>query len=545
MEIAGHRKPRILHLVPILKLATLLTMSIWGQVLAAVDHEQQHITIAITQEPPNLDSSRTTDLVSFRILGHVNEGLVRYDRRGAIVPGVAESWRVTDNGITFYLRANARWSDGRAVVADDFVYAWRLLVDPRRASPYAAIAIPFANAAAISAGEVPVERLGIEAISERELRVRFETGCGYCVALMTHAAFFPIRRDFHQRQGDRYASEADALLYNGAFVLSEWTHGARLVLDRNPGYWNTDAITLNRIDIAYVTEDNRARLNLFRDQAIAYTALGSDTVADALDQGMRMRTFASGGLSYLWFNHREGRATAHPDLRHAIANAFSVDDYVNRVIGVPGYRPAFSFFPSWLTGTERKFSDEHPAPPRVRNLDVAKAHLRTFFDQYPEKDVSLVLLTVSSPTGVRVAEFFQGVISETLGIPVRIDQQTFKQYLVKSRNGEFDIALSSWYPDFDDIVTYADLLGSYNANNRGRWQHAEYDKHLSTLVRESDRETRMASAAVLQQLIIKHLPVLPLAETGSAWVQHPRLKGVARRVMGPDPDFTYASVSAP
>ena len=78
----------------------------WGQVLAAVDYDQQHITIAITQEPPNLDSSRTTDLVSFRILGHVNEGLVRYDRRGRIAPGVASSWQVTDDGITYKLRRN-------------------------------------------------------------------------------------------------------------------------------------------------------------------------------------------------------------------------------------------------------------------------------------------------------------------------------------------------------------------------------------------------------------------------------------------------------
>ncbi len=519
----------------------------WGQVLAAIDYEHQRITIAITQEPPNLDSSRTTDLVSFRILGHVNEGLVRYDRRGRIAPGVAESWQSTEDGIRFRLRTDAKWSDGTRIVADDFVYAWRLLVDPDRASPYAAIAIPFKNAAAISRGEATARDLGIEAISDRELEVRYETGCGYCVALMTHAAFFPIKRSFHRRQGDRYASEADTLLYNGAFVLSDWTHGARLVLDKNPAYWDAASITLNRIDIGYVTEDNRARLNLFRDQAIAYTALGIDTVTDALDQGLRMRTFASGGLSYLWFNHREGRATADRSLRSAIAYAFSVDDYVNRVIGIPGYKPAYSFFPSWLNGVEGKFADEFPVGERARNVELARQHLQAHLTQHSGRirETPLVLLTVSSPTGVRVAEFFQGIISETLGIPVTIDQQTFKQYLVKSRAGDFDIALSSWYPDFDDVLTYADLLGSYNANNRGRWRNDDYDEQLAILVRASDPSVRMASAGALQQLIFQHLPVLPLAETGSAWVQHPQLKGVARRVMGPDPDFTYARVSAP
>ena len=538
--------PRRGYRIALLFLAALIWAA-WGQVLAAIDYEHQRITIAITQEPPNLDSSRTTDLVSFRILGHVNEGLVRYDRRGRIAPGVAESWQATEDGIRFRLRTDAKWSDGTRIVADDFVYAWRLLVDPDRASPYAAIAIPFKNAAAISRGEVTARDLGIEAISDRELEVRYETGCGYCVALMTHAAFFPIQRSFHQRQGDRYASEADALLYNGAFVLSDWTHGSRLVLDKNPEYWDAASIALNRIDIGYVTEDNRSRLNLFRDQAIAYTALGIDTVTDALDQGLRMRTFASGGLSYLWFNHREGRATADRSLRLAIAYAFSVDDYVNRVIGIPGYKPAYSFFPSWLNGVEGKFADEFPVEERARDVELARQHLQAHLTQHSGRirETPLVLLTVSSPTGVRVAEFFQGIISETLGIPVTIDQQTFKQYLVKSRAGDFDIALSSWYPDFDDVVTYADLLGSYNANNRGRWRNDDYDEQLAILVRASDPSVRMASAGALQQLIFQNLPVLPLAEIGSAWVQHPQLKGVARRVMGPDPDFTYARVSAP
>ena len=118
----------------------------WGQVLAAIDYEHQRITIAITQEPPNLDSSRTTDLVSFRILGHVNEGLVRYDRRGRIAPGVAESWLATEDGIRFRLRTDAKWSDvlegeGVPVEAPQDIVAGTNGVERRRTGNVAPVAV--------------------------------------------------------------------------------------------------------------------------------------------------------------------------------------------------------------------------------------------------------------------------------------------------------------------------------------------------------------------------------------------------------------------
>ncbi len=157
----------------------------------------------------------------------------------------------------------------------------------------------------------------------------------------------------------------------------------------------------------------------------------------------------------------------------------------------------------------------------------------------------LTLLTVTSPTGAKISEYFQGLFSQILDLDIKVDQQIFKQYLAKSRNGEFDLALSSWYPDFDDIVTYADLQASWNPNNRGGYVNPEYDKWVRLLQRSTDQRARMDAAAELQRILIEDVPVLPMAETGSAYVQHERLKGVVRRVLGADPDYTFARVLAP
>ena len=526
--------------IPALLASLMLLMSPLFAKAAAVDFATQSITIALTQEPPTLDTVRATDIVSFFVIGHVQEGLVRFDQRGGIAPGVASSWVVSDTSIEFSLRPDARWSDGSQVTAADFVYAWQLLVTPATAAAYASIMFPVKNAEQIQRGELPVTELGVRAVSATVLRVELERPCGYCVSLMAHGAFFPIKQSFREAQGSLYGVEPANLLSNGPFKLTQWTHGASLLLVKNPDYWQRDQVHLNTINIGYITEDNRARLNLFRDGSIALARLGAETVADAASQGLRLRTFATGGMSYLRFNVEPQRLLAELKLRQAIQLIFDSDEFVNKVIGIPGYKPAYSFFPSWLPGAADTFANEYP----LAKIEPDVVRARQLADEVRALvgDRSLTLLTVASPTGAKIAEYLQGIIGRELGLVVKVDQQTFKQYLVKAEQGDFDMALSSWYPDFNDVVTYADLLASWNANNRGHYASAEYDSWLVELQRAVAPAERLAAAARLQVILQQDAPVLPMAETGSAYLQHSKLRGVVRQVLGADPDYSRARV---
>ncbi len=521
---------------------TLLLLS--SSLLAgAVNFERQSITIAFTQEPPNLNSIRMTDLLSYFVIGHVNEGLLRYDRKGRLAPGVAESWEVSEKKIRFMLRRNARWSDGSTVTANDFEFAWKLVNDPKVAAPFAAIMHPLKNAEKIQNGELPVSELGVSVIDDFTLEVDLERPCGYCISLMPHATFFPVKKAFYLPRKEQYGAEFNQLLYNGPFKMTGWVHGSSMVLVKNPHYWNTAKVHLNEINVGYITEDNRTRLNLFRDGSIALARLDAETVRDASSQGLRLKTFVTGGMAYVWFNHRPGSITGQRKIRRAIQLSFDTDLFVNKVIAVPGYKPAHSFFPSWLNGVDGKFSSEYPptivqpdSKQALKLIQEVKEEMR--LESIPE----MTLLTVASPTGVKIGEFFQGLLGQSLGIKVKIDQQTFKQYLEKARAGQFDLVLSSWFPDFNDIVTYADLMASWNPNNRGVYVNAEYDRYFRILQGSTDRRDRMDAAAELQKIITDDVPLLPTAETGSAYLQHPKLKGVVRRVLGQDPDYTYARV---
>jgi oligopeptide transport system substrate-binding protein len=509
----------------------------------AVDHQNQVITIALTQEPPQLNSMKATDQVSIFMLGHVMEGLVRYDRRGNIVPGVAERWELTDESATFWLRKDALWSDGAPVTAHDFIFAWQNALNPVTASEYAFILYPIKNGEAINKGELHPSQLRAIAVDDYTLKVELERPTGYFIKLTAFSTYYPVRQDFFESRGDGYAAEHSDLLYNGPFRMTEWTHSASLKMVKNERYWDKDSIHLNAINADYITADTRARLNLFIDGKIVYTALDGETYKDALRQRFRIRSFTTGSVFYISYNHRPGRTTSNKNLRKAIQHAFDPDEFVNKVLATPGNLPGESLFPVWLQGVEQKFRQEYPARRAELNIAKAKEYLAKARNELGvEKIPPLVLLVGDSPTAAKQAEYMQGLLKSKLGIDLKIDVQTFKQRLAKMTAGDFDMVGAGWGPDFDDVMTFGDLFSTWNLNNRGRYSNPEYDNWVRAAMNSSDPKIRMDAMGEIQKIIYEDAAILPQYEQGVIYLVQPKLRGMVRRVVGPDPDYTYARV---
>ncbi|XOV90379.1 MAG: peptide ABC transporter substrate-binding protein [Pseudomonadota bacterium] len=528
-------------LVPLLLLLAWLTPQ--QSIAAAADFENQTITLALAQEPPQLNSTKATDQVSIFVLGHVMEGLVRYDRRGNIVPGVAERWELTDTSAKFWLRKDALWSDGIPVKAQDFVFAWRKALEPANASEYAFILYPVKNAEAVNNGTLPPEALAVRAIDDYTLEVELERPTGYFIKLGAFSTYYPIREDFYLSRGDGYAAEWDDMLYNGPFKITKWVHSASMKFEKNETYWDAENIYLNAINADYITADTRAKLNLFVDDKIAFTALDGETYKDALRQRYRIRSFTTGSVYFIDYNHREGRPTANINLRKAIQYAFDPDEFVNKVLATPGNLPGLSTFPVWLQGVEGKFREEYPAPVAGVDLEKAREYLNRAKQELKVDTIPpLVLLVGDSPTAAKQAEYMQGLLKNRLGLDLKIDIQTFKQRLAKMTAGEFDMVGAGWGPDFDDVMTFGDLFASWNLNNRGRYNNPEYDETVRIAMNSSDPKVRMDAMGKLQQILFDDAAVLPQYEQGVIYLMHPKVRGVVRRVVGADPDFTHARV---
>ncbi|MEX2488027.1 MAG: peptide ABC transporter substrate-binding protein, partial [Pseudomonadales bacterium] len=455
----------------------------------------------------------------------------------------AESWEIDEQGATFKLREEARWSDGVPVTAHDFVFAWRNALRPTTASEYAFILYSVKNAEVINEGELPATELGVRAVDDHTLEVDFERPVPYFLKLTAFSTYFPVRQDFFESQGDRYAADAEDLLFNGPFKLTSWKHGASLKMKKNEQYWDKESIHLNGVHADYITSDTRSRLNLFIDGKIAYTGLDGETYQDAMSQRFRIKRFSTGSVFFIEFNHREGRPTANLNLRRAIQHVFDPYEMVNKVLATPGNLPGKSLFPVWLDGVDGKFRREYPAPEVEVDVDQAKEYLKKARQELGVDKISpLVLLTGDSPRAAKQAEYLQGLLKSRLDLEIKIDRQTFKQRLSKMTSGEFDMVAAGWGPDFDDVMTFGDLFASWNLNNRGRYSNPEYDKWVRVAMDSTDPGVRMDAMGKLQEILHEDAVIIPQYEQGVIYLMHPKLKGVVRRVVGADPDYRYGRV---
>ena len=506
---------------------------------AAVDPATKTVTLTLSQEPPNLDSSLTADQVSGMVLGQVMEGLLRFDAHNHLAPGVAEKWEITKDGATFWLRPDAKWSDGKPVTAHDFVFAWRRTVDPKSASEYANIMFGIRNAEAIIAGKLPPTALGVRAVNDRELQVEFEHPIPYFAQLMAFNVFYPIRQDFFESTHGRYASSADTLLYNGPYKMTLWVHGAHIRMEKNPYYWDRKRIQVNVLDFPYITTDSSAIMNLFRDGKIALAGLAEENLQEAQLLRWNIKSFNDGGLFYVEFNHRPGHITRNLYFRKAIQYTLSSTEEVNKVIKIPGYLPGKSLFPGYLNGVHGKFRQEFPVeqitpdPVKARHyLELAKKQLG--LKEFPP----IMLLCGDVDLANRIAEYYQSTLKRQLGLDIRIDKQTFKQRLAKTLAGDFDMVLGGWGPDYSDPLTFGDLFDSQNVNNRGRYNNPALDAQVEIARNSNDPATRMEAFAKIQKIIVDQAVILPEYERTRLYVVNPAITGVVRRAVGPDPDLT-------
>lgn len=444
-------------------------------------------------------------------------------------PAVAESWTIDDREVIFQLRSDAKWEDGQAVTAHDFVFSWRRLVDPiTGAGGSAFFAYVLRNGEAIQRGEKPKESLGVEAIDDRTLKVTLSRPVPYILNVMANTGFWPIRQDFFEAQEGRFGAEPEHMLSNGPFKMESWVHNSSIRLVRSPTYWNRADIRLNALKVGYITSDVRSMLNVYRSGELAALVLSEEILGDAMNAGLPIKKNPSGCLAWLFLNVQEGRVTSSKKVRQALRMAFDRDHYVNKIVGLPGTRKIESVFTRRIRGVSRDFQSEYPAKKIEFNIagarqliDEAKAEMGV--DQLPP------ITLLANETRQIEAEFIQGQLGNALGVEIRVDKQTFKQALVKMANHDFDIARAGFCGgSITDPVFFAGIFTSDSPFNDSDYNSAEYDRLMEITHFSGDQQARMDAFGRMQALIYQDIPIIPIYEGSTVYVQDPRLKGITR-----------------
>ncbi len=503
-----------------------VSMSVQG---AGVDVENDSITVSLTTEPPSLDSSTSADTTSGFVLGLVNEGLVSIGRRGKIQPAVAKTWELGVNQAIFHLREDARWANGRSVTAQDFVYAWRRLVDPKTAASGSTFfAYVLANAEAILAGELPPSALGVTAVDDYTLKVSLSRPVPYLLTVLSGSAYYPLNQEFVEAQQGRLGAEAENLLANGAFTLDSWVHNASIKLNRNPFYWDKENVRLKSLDVGYITSDVRSLLNVYKSKELAALRLNEEILGDAADSGHRINKAPTNCLAWLIMNVRPGRVTANLKVRQAIRLAFDRDRYVNSIVGLPGTRKIDSVFTRRVKGVKASFQKEYPAPPikfdveRARQL-LDQAKLEMGVDEIPP----IVLL--ANETRQIEAEFIQAQLGSALGLDIRVDKQTFKQAIAKMNQGDFDMARAGFCGGaIRDPVFFAGIFISKSAFNNGGFSNPQYDELMALSHVSANPVVRMDAFGKMQQILYDTVAIIPTHESSYVYLEDERVKGLMR-----------------
>ena len=475
-------------------------------------------------EPDSLDPQLARTDNSANILRDVYEGLASLNERAEPVPGAAESWEVSGDGLTytFTLRPQARWSDGTPLVAADFVASWRRLVDPATGSPYADVLQPLVNAPEILAGKAAPARLGVSAPDERTLVVHLGAPTPYFPGLVAHWSTFPT---YHGLAPAR----AGATVSNGAYLLGEWTVGSHVTLKRNPRYWNAAATHIETVEYVHVPDAN--------DEYARFRAHGLDVSYVLPQQPIARLDAAEGaaihlspqlGVYYYGFNLAKSPFKGSPGLRQALAMTVDRERLVSSVTGL-GEVPAYSWVPPGVAGYE---SQRFAWSARAYAERLAEARRLYAAAGYgAARPLKIELRYPSGPTHERIAIAVASMWKEALGVETRLAGEEFKSMLQAVTRGETQVFRSSWTGDFNDAWTFAEVLQGHSGNNLTGYRSAPYDALLAGAAAATDTAARRESLEAAERTLLADAPVVPLYYFVNKHLVAPRVHGWYDNVM--------------
>jgi oligopeptide transport system substrate-binding protein len=459
--------------------------------------------------PDSLDPQKARGFEAQSILRDLCEGLTTLGHDATVAPGVAERWSADADGLsyTFALRPTARWSNGDAVTAADFVAALRRLVDPRTASAYAQYVDVIANAPDIIAGRKPPEALGASARDERTLTITLGAPAPYLPTLLSHPSTCPVHRPTLAAHPEGFARPG-VMPSNGAFVLSEWVQGASITARRNRQYWNDAATRLDAVRYLMIPDEN-AELARYRAGELQVTFVVPRAQYDWIRAHLAAELHVSPQLTtyYYGFNLRRAPFRDAPGLRRALSLVIDRDKLAQLVLRV-GELPAWGWVPPGIGDYTPQSFDYRATPLAARTREAQQLYAAAGYS--PSHPLHFELRYNSGEVHTKLALAVASMWQESLGAQVQLTQVEFKSLLQDIDRGDVEMFRSSWVGDYNDAYTFAQYLKSDFGVNLPHYASPAYDALLAQASQERDAQRRRALLEQAERLALADHPLLPL-----------------------------------
>jgi len=474
-------------------------------------------------EPDTLDAQKARTVEAQTILRDLCEGLTTVARDGGVAPGLARQWHASSDGrtYTFALRP-ARWSNGDAISAADFVAALRRLVDPATASPYAQVVNVIAHAPEIISGHRPVADLGVSAPDAATVRVELGAPAPYLPALLSHPSTCPVHRPTLARYGAEFARPGIAVA-SGAFVLEEWVPGSHVRLTRNPLYWNAAANRVPAVEYEPIADEN-AELLRYRADELDVTAVIPRSQLDWIRAHVPRELHLSPQLTtyYYAFNLDRALWRDHPGLRRALSMVIDRERLASAVLRA-GEQPAWGWVPPGIADYTPQSPDYRALAPAAR---LARARLLYAQAGYSASHpLRLELRYNSSELNDRIAVAVASMWKQALGAEVVLSAEEYKSLLQDIDRRDVDLFLSSWAADYNDAYTFAQVLSSDFGVNLTHYRSPVYDSLLTRAAAEVDSSRRRALLEQAERVALADQPLMPIYFYVNKHLVKPRVQG--------------------
>ena len=504
----------------------------------AEDGDYKVLNVGRMAELFDMDSTIATEADCLEVISAIIEPLFVTAADGTPVNALCASYETNEESTeyVFHIREDANWMNGVPVTADDFVFAWRRLVDPVTASEYSFMMEVAAvkNATPIIGGELSIEELGVSAVDSKTLKVELDHPVSYFLNLMTFPSFCPINEAFATELGSEYALGADKLLCCGPFYMSAWDVGGNTYqLKKNPSYYDADKVNLDEINFQIIKDPQQTML-AYENGTLDYVRLSGDQIV----KYQTMDGFTRIEEGYLWYlspnlnpkSEEYSCGLENENLRMAIALSYDKDVICYEILQ-DGSTPADFAIPNRLAiGPDGK--DFRETSPLYLQTDKAKA--QEYWEAAKEElgvdEVTIELLYDDSDSTPLIAQFLQSEIENNLpGVHINLKSQPKKSRTELMQNREYQLGLTRWGPDYADPMTYLDMWTTGSTYNYGEWSNEEYDKLIADANGDlaNRYEERWEALKQAEALVMEHAVILPVYQKGTAAMVRPGITGLA------------------
>jgi oligopeptide transport system substrate-binding protein len=492
------------------------------------------LRVDVGTELPTFDPVLAEDGNTYRVINDLFAGLVDFDQSNRPIPGMAKNWEISSDGkiYTFHLRDNLKFSDGSPITADDFVFSWRRLVDPKTGSSYAFLLKDVLNGQKIIDGKEKPERLGVIALDPKTVVVHLEHPTNAFLSYITTPNVFVVPRKVVEKYGQDW-TKPENMVTSGAYILKEHVVNGYILATKNPNYYEESTVKIANVKYFPFTDTN-ASLSNFKTGALDTT--WQNVPIDQYQQLKKqfpeeLHTFKWERMDYLNLNFQLPKFANNLKLRQALAMAINREDLTEKILGA-GQSPLYSVVtPTIENGKYSSLNYSWSKLPRDKQIQMAK-ELYKEAGYGPNNPLTLTIKYQTNDLYKKVMISVMSMWQETLGVKVKLVNEEMKVLFPELKNGNYEVAQGRWGADYNSVTTYTPLFICNNGNNRSHYCNKEYD----TIIAQAEATSNPAQQEKLYkqalQIAMNDYAIIPLYEP-----THQRL--VTKRVKGYDIDSNY------